>query len=86
MATDHAVTPVRYEIHKIGRDSSIITMTAAIAKSCNFLSSHRVMYTVFFPLSTHPRENGPLGVPPHFRGEEARVPKCVLVCVGWPSS
>ena len=61
MATEHAVTPVRYEIHKIGHDSSIITMTAAIAKSFNFLSSHRVMYTVWFPLPTHPRENGPSG-------------------------
>ena len=59
MATEHAVTPVRYEIHKIGHDSSIITMTAVIAKSFNFLSSHRVMYTVWFPLPTHPRENGP---------------------------
>lgn len=86
MATEHAVTPVRYEIHKIGRDSSIITMTAVIAKSCNFLSSHCVMYTVFLPPPTHPREIGLLGVHPHFRGEEARVPKCALVCVGCPGS
>lgn len=81
MATEHAVTPVRYEIHKIKYDSSIITMTAAIAKSCNFLSSHlkRCTRSGFLPTST-PGENGLAGRSSCFI---YCVPKCAHVC--WES-
>ena len=44
MTIERAVTPVRYKIHEIGHDSSIITMTASMANSYDFLSSRCVTY------------------------------------------
>lgn len=85
MANEHAATPVRYEIHKIGHDSSIITMTAAIAKSCNFLSSPCDVRWAWFPLPTHPREKRTRWA--FILALEVRRPGCqsVLMCVGSPA-